>query len=63
MEQQMKFDQEKEKSKRHYEKPLLRVIELAAEEVLAVGCKLASSGSAFGWPTTCIGSGCSGAGS
>ncbi len=59
----MKFDQEKEKGKRHYEKPMLRTIELAAEEVLAVGCKLASSGSAVGWPTNCIGGGCAGSGS
>ena len=59
----MKFEREKEKGKRHYEKPLLRVIELAAEEVLAVGCKLASSGSAVGYPTNCIGSGCAGSGS
>ena len=59
----MKFDQEKEKSKRPYEKPLLSVIELAAEEVLGVGCKLASGGSAFGWPTNCIGSSCASPGS
>jgi hypothetical protein len=29
----------KEKEKRTYEKPTLRTIELAAEEVLTVGCK------------------------
>jgi hypothetical protein len=34
------MQQEKDKSpKQAYEKPRLRVIELAAEEILAVGCK------------------------
>ena len=33
-------DNKKEQSKQAYEKPRLRVIELAAEEVLAVGCKV-----------------------
>lgn len=28
-----------EKQKRSYEKPRLRIIELAAEEILSVGCK------------------------
>lgn len=36
-----------------YEKPLLRIIELAAEEVLSVGCK-----TAFGDPTGVAGNGC-----
>ena len=36
----MQTDQKEEKKKRMYEKPRLRTIELAAEEVLAVGCKL-----------------------
>jgi hypothetical protein len=35
----MQPDQTKENKKRAYEKPRLRMIELAAEEVLAVGCK------------------------
>ena len=35
----MQPDQTKEKKKRLYEKPRLRTIELAAEEVLGVGCK------------------------
>jgi hypothetical protein len=42
----MKFDQGKEEGKRPYEKPMLRTIELAAEEVLAGGCKVAGGGSA-----------------
>ena len=31
----------KEKNKQAYEKPRLRTIELAAEEILALGCKVA----------------------
>ena len=53
------------KTKRPYEKPVLRVIELAAEEVLAVGCKTQSAGtSGFGngktlctFPRQCYGPG------
>ncbi|OGW55346.1 MAG: hypothetical protein A2Y81_00825 [Nitrospirae bacterium RBG_13_43_8] len=37
----MKSDSKKVKEKKAYEKPRLRTIELAAEEVLAVGCKIA----------------------
>jgi hypothetical protein len=33
-------DKREENTKQPYEKPKLRVIELAAEEVLAVGCKV-----------------------
>lgn len=40
-------------SKRRYEKPRLRVIELAADEVLAVGCKTDSGGTNVG-PPTCV---------
>ena len=42
----MQTDQKKEKEKRVYEKPRLRTIELAAEEVLGVGCKMTSGGTA-----------------
>ena len=35
----MKFGEKKKKSRKPYEKPRLRTIELAAEEVLATGCK------------------------
>jgi hypothetical protein len=31
-----------------YEKPSLRVIDLVAEEVMAVGCKLPTTGGSFG---------------
>jgi hypothetical protein len=46
----MRKDGKQEKTKKPYEKPRLRIIELAAEEVLAVGCKTAGTG-AFGLPT------------
>jgi hypothetical protein len=59
----MKLDQEKKKSKKPYEKPMLRTIELAAEEVLAVGCKLAGSGNAYGSVVSCIVNSCAGPGS
>ncbi len=40
---------EKKKTRRPYEAPRLRVIELVADEVLAIGCKLSTSGqTAFG---------------
>ncbi len=39
-------DQSSEEKKKAYEKPRLRIIELAAEEVLAAGCKMVSGGSA-----------------
>jgi len=33
------MDEKKEELKREYEKPRLRIIELAAEEVMGIGCK------------------------
>lgn len=49
-----------EAGKQRYEKPVLRIIELAAEETLSVGCKL----KAMGGPATCaVGSPCIGDGS
>jgi dissimilatory sulfite reductase (desulfoviridin) alpha/beta subunit len=41
------------KDKRIYEKPMLKTIDLAAEEVMAIGCKLASGGSNVGNPAAC----------
>jgi len=49
--------------KRSYEKPKLRVIDLAAEEVLSVGCKLQSGGIASGSVINCVSSSCSAPGS
>ncbi len=54
-----------QREKRFYEKPVLRIIELAAEEVLAVGCKTQQVGtSGFGngkaictFPRQCYGPG------
>lgn len=53
----MKDEGNIEDTKKAYEKPRLRSIELAAEEVLAVGCKKAGS-AAVGRPT-CNGRPCS----
>ncbi len=40
----MKDGKNQEEKKKTYEKPRLRIIELAAEEVLAAGCKLTGGG-------------------
>ena len=58
----MKKDTKKDDGKQPYEKPRLRIIELSAEEVLAVGCKLIDGGNAPSAPT-CISVPCSEAGS
>ena len=47
----------KKGGKRPYEKPRLRAIQLAAEEVLAAGCKIEGGGFAFG-VSPCIGNFC-----
>ncbi len=52
-----------DRNKKKYEKPVLRIIELAAEEVLAAGCKLSFGGSAFGSIGSCLGMHCAGPGS
>jgi len=39
--------------KKEYEKPVLRVIDLAAEEILAIGCKMFTGGPAFERATAC----------
>jgi hypothetical protein len=46
-------DPEEKGDKQSYEKPMLRVIDLSAEEVLSVGCK-----TSFGDPSGVAGSGC-----
>ncbi|OPX33798.1 MAG: hypothetical protein B1H12_11250 [Desulfobacteraceae bacterium 4484_190.2] len=59
----MQSDQKKEKKRKSvYEKPRLRKIELAAEEVLGVGCKLAGGGFNVG-ATPCPINSCVSAGS
>ncbi len=49
------------KKTRPYEKPRLRIIELAAEEVLAIGCKTSSSSALLA--PTCTANRCVGLGS
>lgn len=44
----MNQEKHKEGKKKVYEKPKLTTIELAVDEVLFIGCKLASGGFAFG---------------
>ena len=51
------------KNKKIYEKPILRIIELETDQVLILGCKMASVGSAPLDPITCIGNLCAEAGS
>jgi len=46
------MDNKEEKKIQPYEKPRLRVIELTAEEVLAVGCKTAAGGAPL--PPNCL---------
>ncbi len=52
------------KAKKPYQKPRLRTIELVADEVLAVGCKVQNGTSGFGnakatcaFPRQCFGEG------
>jgi hypothetical protein len=53
----MKSNNEQRDLKRPYEKPKLITIELAVEEVLGTGCKLAVGGLGM-LPPTCISTGC-----
>jgi hypothetical protein len=46
-----------------YEKPQLNIVELAAEEVLAVGCKMPGGQNNVGQPSCGIGARCSTRGS
>ncbi len=55
--------QQSKKTKRTYETPQLRSIELVAEEVLAPGCKLASGSFASGLAPCVNANNCSGIGS
>ncbi len=50
-----------ENKKKEYEKPKLRTIELAAEEVLAVGCKTVGGPGPFS--AICMAQACAGLGS
>lgn len=44
----MKHEKKTKGEKKPYERPKLTTIELAVDEVLFIGCKLASGGVAFG---------------
>jgi len=56
----VKSDSKKVREKKTYEKPRLRTIELAAEEVLAVGCKTAPGAPSSALPgATCTDGNCS----
>jgi hypothetical protein len=58
--QDMKMQPDKEdKNKQAYEKPKLRSIELAAEETLAVGCKIAPGRPGQSSPIGCGTAACS----
>ena len=54
-------DIDSHRSRLPYEKPYLRTLDLAAEEVLAVGCKMATTSGPI--PPTCMSSVCSADGS
>ena len=54
---------DKKDGKQLYEKPRLRVIELAADEVLVIGCKTFSGGGAQPPAVPCNASNCSTLGS
>ncbi len=53
----MKVEREKSEGKLAYEKPRLRVVDLLAGEVLAIGCKLSTFGTAWG-VTPCTAGNC-----
>lgn len=59
----MEKDKENKILKSAYEKPQLNIIELAAEEVLAIGCKMAGGQSNIGYPNCGILNRCSSRGS
>ena len=59
----MEKSTKKKLAKSSYEKPRLNIIELAAEEVLAAGCKVAGGANNVGRPSCGIGNRCSTRGS
>ncbi len=52
-----------DETRKPYEKPKLRIIELETDQVLGVGCKMDGSGSAVGIPASCVGNFCAEVGS
>ncbi|MGC2064325.1 MAG: hypothetical protein WA610_15245 [Thermodesulfovibrionales bacterium] len=59
----MEHPENEQNSKIAYEKPRLSIIELAAEEVLAAGCKTVSGGGSLPIAVPCNFTGCAGLGS
>jgi len=59
----MEKNTKKKPAKSSYEKPRLNIIELAAEEVLAAGCKMPLGARNVGRPNCGIGNRCSTRGS
>ena len=53
----MQTEHTEKKTKRAYEKPRVRVIELVAEEVLAIGCKTPSLTAPLS-PINCLANSC-----
>jgi len=58
----MKDEKTENRDRQPYEKPGLRAIELVAEEVLGVGCKLDDGGEPAPLGTNCTDGGCAEAG-
>jgi len=52
------LESEQKKKKRKYEKPKLRTIDLAVQEVLGVGCKLETGGPMAVGATPCATASC-----
>jgi len=59
----MKLEQDKDKDKQSYEKPRIIAIELAAEEVLGIGCKSSAGAANPGNPSGCLAIQCFSSGS
>ncbi|MEW6109941.1 MAG: hypothetical protein AB1632_12355 [Nitrospirota bacterium] len=59
----MEHNKNGENNKKPYEKPRIRIIELAAEEVLAPSCKTLGGGGSLPVAIPCNATGCSGIGS
>jgi hypothetical protein len=57
----MKSEKGEDQEKQAYERPRLRTIELAADEVLAIGCKTATTPAPLG--PNCPATNCTGIGS
>ncbi|RJP84278.1 MAG: hypothetical protein C4518_20505 [Desulfobacteraceae bacterium] len=59
----MSINKTNKKGKKSYQKPEVKAIDLAAEEVLSVGCKTATAPGTGLSPITCVASPCAAVGS